>query len=46
MARRAASDAARRSSKRLKDLADLARLLEVAPQLRPLVPPDVLAKLA
>jgi hypothetical protein len=42
----AATDPARRPSKRLKDLADLARLLEVAPQLRPLVPPDVLAKLA
>jgi hypothetical protein len=42
----AATDPARRPSKRLKDLADLARLLEVAPKLRPLVPPDILAKLA
>lgn len=41
----AATDPARRPSKRLKDLADLARLLEAAPHLRPLVPPEVLAKL-
>jgi hypothetical protein len=42
----AATDPSRRPSKRLKDLADIARLLEVAPHLRPLVPPDVLTKLA
>jgi hypothetical protein len=42
----AAMDATRRPSKRLKDLADIARLLEVAPHLRPLIPRDVLAKLA
>ena len=41
----AASDPARRASKRLKDLADIARLLEVAPHLRPLVPTEILAKL-
>jgi hypothetical protein len=41
----AASDPARRPSKRLKDLADIARLLEVAPHLRSLVPSDILAKL-
>ena len=41
----AATDPSRRPSKRLKDLADIARLLEVAPPLRALVPPEVLAKL-
>jgi hypothetical protein len=41
----AAGDPARRPSKRLKDLADIARLLEVAPDLQPLVPPEILAKL-
>lgn len=41
----AAGDPARRPSKRLKDLADIARLLEVAPHLRPLVPPEIQAKL-
>jgi hypothetical protein len=41
----AATDPARRASKRLKDLADIARLLEVAPHLRSLVPAEVLAKL-
>ena len=41
----AAGDPARRPSKRLKDLADIARLLEVAPHLRPLVPSEILAKI-
>lgn len=41
----AASDPGRRPSKRLKDLADIARLLEVSPELRPLVPPEILSKL-
>lgn len=42
----AASDPARRPSKRLKDLADIARLLEVAPDLRPLVPNEILTKIS
>jgi len=42
----AATDPTRPASKRLKDLADIARLLEVAPHLRALVPPEVLTKLA
>lgn len=41
----AAADPDQRPSKRLKDLADIARLLEVAPLLRPLVPAEILAKL-
>jgi hypothetical protein len=41
----AASDPARRASKRQKDLADIARLLEVHPELRARVPQDILAKL-
>lgn len=41
----AASDPDRRPSKRLKDLADIARLLEVAPHLRPLVPAEILEKI-
>jgi hypothetical protein len=41
----AATDPSRRPSKRLKDLADIARMLEVAPHLRVQVPPEVLAKL-
>lgn len=41
----AAMDPTRRPSKRLKDLADIARLLEGAPDLRPLVPPEILEKL-
>jgi hypothetical protein len=41
----AASDPARRPSKRLKDLADIARLLEVAPRLRSLIPAELLAKI-
>jgi hypothetical protein len=41
----AASDPDRRPSKRLKDLADIARLLEVAPQLRPLIPAEILERL-
>jgi len=41
----AAADPDRRPSKRLKDLADIARMLEVAPRLRPLVPAEILAKL-
>lgn len=38
-------DPARRSSKRQKDLADIARLLEAYPYLRERVPPAVLARL-
>ncbi len=41
----AATDPSRRPSKRLKDLADIARLLEAAPDLRSLIPPEVLAKI-
>lgn len=41
----AVTDAARRPSKRQKDLADIARLLEVYPSLREQVPSEVLTKL-
>ena len=41
----AANDGARRPSKRLKDLADIARLLERFPDLRRLVTPNLLDKL-
>jgi hypothetical protein len=41
----AAEDAARRSSKRQKDLADIARLIERFPQLRAAVPRTLLDKL-
>jgi hypothetical protein len=41
----AVTDPTRRGSKRQKDLADIARLLEAYPALRPRVPPDVLARL-
>ena len=41
----AALDSTRRGSKRQKDLADIARLLEASPHLRALVPADVLGKL-
>jgi hypothetical protein len=41
----AASDATRRPTKRQKDLADIARLLEAYPHLRAQVPPDLLARL-
>ncbi len=41
----AASDASRRGSKRQKDLADIARLLEARPQLRDKVPPQILKRL-
>jgi hypothetical protein len=41
----AALDAARRPSKRQKDLADVARLLEAYPQLRAQVPAELLARL-
>jgi hypothetical protein len=41
----AVTDAARRPSKRQKDLADIARLLEVYPSLREQVPPEVLSRL-
>ncbi len=41
----AASDSTRRPSKRQKDLADIARLIEAYPHLTPLVPPDLLARL-
>ena len=37
----ALSDPDRRQSKRLKDLADIARLIEAHPELRPQVPDDV-----
>jgi hypothetical protein len=41
----AASDPERRASKRQKDLADIARLLEVAPALRARVPKEILDRL-
>jgi hypothetical protein len=41
----AAQDSTRRASKRQKDLADIARLVEAFPHLRERVPADVLAKL-
>jgi len=41
----AASDSTRRPSKRQKDLADIARLLEAYPHLRERVPADLLARL-
>ncbi|MEX1247806.1 MAG: nucleotidyl transferase AbiEii/AbiGii toxin family protein [Anaerolineales bacterium] len=41
----AAQDADRRGSKRQKDLADIARILESYPDLRPQVPAHVLARL-
>jgi len=41
----AAQDVTRRASKRQKDLADIARLLEAYPELRAQVPGDVLARL-
>jgi hypothetical protein len=41
----AAQDPDRRSSKRQKDLADIARLLEKYPELRQQVPEDILARL-
>jgi hypothetical protein len=42
----AAEDVSRRGSKRQKDLADIARILESFPQLRECVPPSLLARLA
>jgi hypothetical protein len=41
----AASDSSRRASKRQKDLADIARLLEGHPELRELVPQSILQRL-
>jgi hypothetical protein len=41
----AALDPQRRASKRQKDLADIARLLEAYPELRPVVPAELLARL-
>ena len=41
----AATDMARRKSKRQKDLADIARILEVSPELRAQVPAELLSKL-
>ena len=41
----AAQDETRRGSKRQKDLADIARVLEAFPELRRLVPQDVLGRL-
>jgi hypothetical protein len=41
----AVEDPTRRGSKRQKDLADIARVLESYPHLRPRVPPDVLTRL-
>jgi hypothetical protein len=41
----AAQDGQRRGSKRQKDLADIARILESHPELRPQVPGDLLARL-
>ena len=40
------SDAQRRPSKRQKDLLDIARLIEAHPNLRPLIPGEILKKLA
>lgn len=41
----AVQDNTRRASKRQKDLADIARLIEAFPALRERVPPDILARL-
>jgi len=41
----AATDPDRRASKRQKDLADIARLVEAFPALRERVPPEILSKL-
>lgn len=41
----AAQDTARRASKRQKDLADLARILEVYPHLRELLPEDIAVRM-
>lgn len=41
----AALDPERRASKRQKDLADIARLLESVPDLRPIVPDEILRRL-
>ena len=41
----AAQDPERRGSKRQKDLADIARILETYPELRPRVPQDIQARL-
>ena len=41
----AAQDPGRRPSKRQKDLADIARLIEFRPELRERVPADILARL-
>jgi hypothetical protein len=41
----AATDASRRPSKRLKDLADIARLVEGHPELRELVPREILERI-
>jgi Nucleotidyl transferase AbiEii toxin, Type IV TA system len=41
----AALDSTRRPSKQLKDLSDIARIIEVAPALRIRVPPEILAKI-
>lgn len=42
----AVQDPARRGSKRQKDLADIARLIETHPELRDMVPPEILRKIA
>ena len=41
----AALDSTRRPSKQLKDLSDIARILEVAPELRSNVPPEILSRI-
>lgn len=41
----AARDSARRASKRQKDLADIARLIEKAPELRRMAPAEILDRL-
>jgi hypothetical protein len=41
----AALDTTRRPSKQLKDLSDIARILEVAPDLRPRVPQEILERI-
>lgn len=41
----AAADTTRRASKHLKDLSDIARLVEVRPELAHLLPPDIAAQI-
>jgi hypothetical protein len=41
----AALDTTRRPSKQLKDLSEIARIIEVAPDLRPRVPQEILERI-